>query len=186
MKLQRYSGLRQSIQDADLLLFGGRALWPSLVIRFWDNGFRWNDWRGWCRLGPWSHAEIAHWDLWSRSLEAWGSVTGGPRKVPLSRLLYRYGSFGWAPFLGSDVQRNVIIGKANQLWRLGQVNYPSMRQYVRTALRGLYGEKVDVDPYGYTCWEWVATVHGLDLPAAKYASDLIACGKFGELVEVSP
>ena len=184
-----YPLARPHIGDADLLLFGGRSLYPSLPIRWWTNGYPWWHWKGWLSLGPWSHAEIAYRDGFSmagESLIAWGSVGGGPRKVPLSRLLHQYGSFGWAPFKGSDEDRADLISRAEELWRPGPVDYPSFRQYVRTALRGWYGEKVDFDPNGFTCWEWVASVHGLDQPASWYAAELAECGRFGPVVEIVP
>lgn len=179
-----YNLVRDRIGDADLLLFPGRSLWPSIPIRWWTNGYPWWHYKGWLSLGPWSHAEVAAWD--SDTLLAWGSVGGGPRKIPLSRLLYQYGSFCWAPFTGDPLERVGMLAKAEKLWRPGPVDYPSVRQYIRTAFRGWFSEKVDCDPNGYTCWEWVATVHGLNNPAAKWAADLAECGRFGQVVEVLP
>lgn len=187
MNVLSYRAARPQIDSADLLLFGGRSLWPSIPIRWLDNGYRWTDltWRTWLTIGPWSHAEIAHWDMEDDDpvLEAWGSVGGGPRKIALSTLLQTYGQFGWAPFLGTEQCRRLVLAMARRLWRPG-AHYPSFRQYIRTAFRRLYSEKVDCDPYGYTCWEWVAACHGLPLPAAQYASDLVSCGLFGPLTLV--
>ena len=181
-----YRTARPRIESGDLLLFGGRTLWPSLPIRFWDNGYRWYQWRGWCTLGDWSHAEIAHWDHEDNDpvLEGWGSVGGGPRKAALSGLLATYGSFGWAPFLGNEQERRLVLAMARRLWRPG-ARYPNFRQYIRTACRRLYAEKVDCDPLGYTCWEWVAACHSIRYPAAQYASDLIRSGLFGPLARVT-
>lgn len=185
-----YSQARPLIGDADLLLFSGKALWPSIPLRWWDNGYRWNDptWRAWLTLGPWSHAEIARWDRSERihTLEGWGSVSGGPRKIPLSQLLYRYGSFGWCRYRFGHGMRAAVMRRASELWRPGEVDYPSWRQYVRTALRQLYKEKADVSPMWFSCWEWTAACHSLPSPATQYPSDLIACGLFEPLVMVGP
>ena len=196
MREMTYRQARHLIDDADLLLFGGRALWPSIPIRWWDNGYRafdpdradlgdWWRWRCWLTLGDWSHSEFANWDHKDSDpvLESWGSVAGGPRKIALSTLLDRYGSFGWAPFMGTEQERRLVLAMARRLWRPG-AHYPSARQYLRTALRRIYCEKVDCDPAGFVCHEWVGTCHRLYQPAGLSATDLIGCGRFGAVTRI--
>jgi len=108
--------------------------------------------------------------------------------MPLSRLLATYGKFHWCSCLNEEARERAIL-HGHDLWRSDEKEifrgrYPTWRQYVRTAFAGLYGEKVDYDPLGFTCAEWVAAFHGLPSPAKWMPIELPQCGLFGPPVLV--
>lgn len=202
-----YSELRNGKgRNGDGLFFQG-AQFESKLIRWWTNDCPDMFWR-WFSLGPFSHAELLVWDaaveyppdafglykkypnLSNVRLCSWGSVSGGPRKTPLYRLVRSYNQAGgkvfWAPLGENKIEdcgypyRSQIIERANAVWGS---RYPSTRQWIRTALRNWFKEP-DSDPEGFTCWEFVAHCLGLEKPASWYGFELANCGLFGEAKEI--
>ena len=229
-----YSELRAGkARNGDGLFFQGGS-WKAPLIRWWTNDCPHPFWR-WLSLAPWQHSEIVVWDAvvdafpltWGNReggccsrpdvlsdlvrLCSWGSVVGGPRKIPLYSLIQRYNQRGgkafWAPLekdpwnLGHerldkgrglrcpppahcnlDAFRQRIIERANSHWGY---HYPkASKQWLRTACRNWFAGKVDADPQGDVCWEFHAFCLGLPDPAAWYAKEIQECGLHGEPREI--
>jgi hypothetical protein len=192
----KYLEARKLIKNGDVLMFPGKSLWPSIPIRWFTNGYKWYEPKCWCSLAPFSHGEIANWDFTVQDdpvLVGWGSVKGGARKTPLSRLLANYGSFGWCPlkndYDNDDFRRSIML-RCNTGWRndelIGSGRYPTFSQWWRTAFRNWYtDDTIDSDNIGYSCSEWCAYALGLKCPARWFPSELEHCGLVDPLVIIT-